>query len=379
MLDAYTNEYRFDYPSLDNIIPYTKVYRGLGEQIALLVNFGYFSREIITRPDLSELMKIYTAEAYSAGGYLYVPYGMVCDDGKGGWDAFSADMDKLYPYYDFIHNNGIYYEGLKSQARIGVFYSYAGIKNRGNDMDSSFYGISNMLVDAHHQYEVIYVGDGDWMEDSIKPEDFSRFNVVVLPNIECISDRDLSMVLDYVKGGGNVICFGNFAIKDQNKNPIKRNELSELLKQGNHRYGLGQFVYVSDNLGDNYNSTQDRQSKDRMENMLSSFVKDDVTIDAGRDIEIVPYWSSKNKAEVIHLINRNYDPGAQKINSPGNINLSFNLNPELLGKELKVTFDSPDGNGPIELEYRTDGSTLSVTVPNLVTYGVVYISGKDQG
>ncbi len=377
ILDAYTNEYNFGYPPKDKIIPFIKLYNGMGKQIALLPNFGS-SREILSRPDITNLMKLYTAEAYSSRGFVYVPYASICisETKSISWDTFYPQMDELYPYYDFIHDKSAYYENLESLSKIGIFYSFATVKRTGNTLDQGFEGISNLLVDSHRQYEVIYAEDGDWLPDTVTRDDFNRYDAVIMPNVENISERHLDMLLDYVKYGGNVISFGNFASKDENGQPIKRNELSGLLKEGSHKYGLGRFIYINANIGQEYMSNRNDGNKKIMEDILASTIHEEVTMDNIKNIAMQPYWNSKVKADVIHLVNYDYDLSLQKFNTQKKINIQISLNRELQGKTLEAVFDSPDESGPIHLDYKIVGNIMTLQVPDLITYGVIYIREK---
>ena len=115
-LDYLSPEITFDYPPGGRSIPVYKIATSLGIPAFTCPHSGV--PELMGRSDMTTLMKIYTAEAYSAQGFLIVPYSIPTSAPEVGW--YSANMEDFRPYYDFIHNNAHYYENLVSTSKIAV-------------------------------------------------------------------------------------------------------------------------------------------------------------------------------------------------------------------------------------------------------------------
>ena len=102
-VDGFMSEYRFQLPPYNNTITEFKVFRSLGKPVVIIPNAGA-SAEFLQRTDLAKIMKIYTAEAYASGEFIYPPYSVLVNSPKG-WQFYNGDMEELYPYYDFIKDH----------------------------------------------------------------------------------------------------------------------------------------------------------------------------------------------------------------------------------------------------------------------------------
>jgi len=159
-LDYLAPEYTYGSPYSRSPLPYInhiaipdyKIGLSLGTPV-LTIPQSHSSQTVhlMSRPDATNLWKIYAAEAYSARGFALLPY-----EYGTHWTEpelyFYPNLNELKKYYDFITNNKRYYENLVSAARIAVLYAYKGCIE-------SFYGICNLLLDAHFQYDILFAGD----------------------------------------------------------------------------------------------------------------------------------------------------------------------------------------------------------------------------
>ena len=373
-VDFLLPEYVFGYPPDSRSIPTYKLGRSLGTPVCTFPqsNFSQTS-DIMTRPDATILWKIYTAEAYSARGFALVPYGydiFWIDPPR----KFSGNIDHLAPYYDYIYTNKRYYENRISTARMAVLYSYPSGRWMYQWFENDFYGICNLLLDTHFQYDVLFSGDDDWMEDKLTLSALQRYEVVVLPHTKHLSDRQVNILLSYVGSGGNIIAFGEIGTHSEKGNyPIKRPELESLLTEGSHNYGLGKFVYMSDQIGSNYLNTRDASVRQQFVQPLRSLIYPNIQTTASENAAILEYWNSKSKSIVLHLINYDYDLDRQQINSKKNFQIEVLLYEALAGKNLTITYSSPDWHGLDRLKYEVTGSKVKFTIPKLDFYGVVTV------
>ena len=243
---------------------------------------------------------------------------------------------------------------------------------------SNFYGFSNLLLDIHRQFDVLFAGDNVWLDDNVTIDQLNQYKMIILPNVADISDNQLDLLLDYVKTGGKVFAFGETGARNELGQPREKARLADLLVEGNHPIGQGQFVYASDNIGTNYPSNNTDKYRQKIETELSELDKGDIKTNASPKVSILESWNPGLKASIIHLINHDYDTQKQQINPQKNISMEINLNKLLPGKDLGVFYVSPDWKETRELEFSLSDGIISFTIPDLDTYGVIYIGARDS-
>ncbi len=355
-LDYLFSEYSYDYPPTGRSIPIFKLTRSLGKPVLLAPQTA--NPALLARSDMTTLMKIYTVEAYSARGFLTVPYDATAKPPEG-WTYYYADMDELSPYYDFIYNNEQCYENLFSTSKIAVLYSYSSARWSGTN---DFYGISNLLLNSHFQYDVLFTGDDDWIEDNLSLSQLNEYEVVILPNTSHLSDIQVSLLLSYAESGGNIFAFGEIGSYDEESQQVERTLLRSLLVEGPHDYGLGRFIY-----------NRNLPPKEEVGGILSGLIQPCIQTNANENVVMLEYWNNETHSIVIHLINYAYDIETEHLSPQENIDLEVVLDPELLGKDLSVSYMSPDWTGIEELSYTLSDGSVEFQVPNLEFYGVASV------
>jgi len=338
-------------------VPAFKLVRSLGKSLVVYPS-PETNGELIAMPDMMSLMKIYTAEAYSARGFYHVPYNLPSYTPEQGWIYGPRDMGELEPYYDFIFNNEQYYDDLFSTSKIAVLYSYPSARH---DV-SNFYGISDLLLDSHFQYDVLFAGDNNWMEDNLSLSQLNEYEVVILPKTECLSDRQVDLLLSYVESGGNIVAFHCIGLYDEKNKEVKRELLESLLVEGSHDFGLGKFIY-----------SRDLPTREEVSGALSGLIQPCIQTNANENVVMLEYWNNETHSIVIHLINYAYDIETEHMRPQENINLKVALDPKLLGKDLSVSYASPDRAGIEELSYTLSDGSVEFRIPNLEFYGVVFV------
>ena len=372
-LDYLSPEVALGYPPNGRSIPLYKIASSLGKPaFTSPVSFRSGTLELMTRPDITTLWKIYTAEAYSSGGLLVVPYGFDLWWAKEPSQVY-PNMEELSNYYGFIHNNGPYYENLVSTSKIGVLYSYPSARWSFGFFIDDFYGVSNLLLDAHFQYDVLFSGDDDWIEDELSLEALNKFEVIILPNVRNLSDSQVSLLLSYMDSGGHIIGFGEIGNHDEKGHKVDREQLLNLLVRGVHSYGRGQFVYMEGQPGSDYLYNRHASTRDEFTEVLKGLRQPNVVTDANENVALLKYWSDETRSIVLHLINYDYDLNTQSMNPQTNINFEVTLSDQLRGKDLEVYYVSPDWSGVQELAYVLSEGGIKFRVPRLDFYGVVSI------
>ena len=367
-LDYLSPEFTYDIPPKGKSITASKIARSLGKPAFFTPICTGITTEIMTRPDATALMKIYTVEAYSARGFLIVPYHIWFWTSPGEGESYYADIEELSPYYDFIYNNKPYYENLFSTSKIAVLYSYPSARQAYDSFTNAFYGISDLLLHSNFQYDVLFAGDDNWIKNSLSLAQLKEYEVIILPSTSNLLDQQVDLLLSYSEAGGNIVAFGQTEPRLRsfvhNKNILSG--ISNMLKNLIPRFGKG-FEY-SGNI----------PSAKKISSILNDLIQPNIQTNANENVVMLEYWNNETRSIIIHLINYNYNIKTKHLNIQKNINLEVMLNPELLGKNLIISYKSPDGAEIKELDYLISNGNIKFQIPNLEFYGVISIEEAEN-
>ncbi len=177
--------------------------------------------------------------------------------------------------------------------KIAVLYSYPSARWSFGFFIDDFYGVCNLLLDEHFQYDVLFSGDDDWIEDKLSLEALNEFEVIIIPNVRNLSDSQVSLLLSYMDSGGHIIGFGEIENHDEKGHKVDREQLRNLLVNGFHDYGRDQFVYMERRPGSDYLNNRHASTRDEFAEVLKGLLQPNILTDANENIAILEYWSSK--------------------------------------------------------------------------------------
>jgi hypothetical protein len=106
--------------------------------------------------------------------------------------------------YQFVKTNEDILTQHVPASNIGVYYSRAtrlSFRNKseeGDRFESFIKGIETVLIEEHIPHDFI-------ADDQVTDEKLSKYKVVVLCNVRCLSEREVSLLKQYVTAGGNLI------------------------------------------------------------------------------------------------------------------------------------------------------------------------------
>ncbi len=172
-LDYFSAEIEIGYPSEFRTVPFYKFAISLGKPLfSHPHSTGKLTGEILSRDDLINIWKIYTAEAYSSQGQIVLPerYDFWWEEEGGQVSFTSKELDEIGRYYGFIRENPQYYGEIASTARIGLLYSYSSHWSDFDRYSESFYGIQSILLNSQLQYDILFAGDDNWLDDDLSIE-----------------------------------------------------------------------------------------------------------------------------------------------------------------------------------------------------------------
>lgn len=126
----------------------------------------------------------------------------------------------LEPVREFMHWHGAnqeHFVGTKSLARVGLYHSrttdlHAGATATGRQHVNGFRGAYRLLLEARIPFD--FVSD-ERMGDADVAEQLAAYDVIVLPNVACLSAEEAAALDAFVAQGGTLIATGETGLYDE--------------------------------------------------------------------------------------------------------------------------------------------------------------------
>ena len=74
---------------------------------------------------------------------------------------------------------------------------------------------ARFLEEQHTPYEVLILGHPDIFDDAPQLDRLSRYKELIIPNADCISDRQAKTISDWVRQGGHLVLWGEVGTRDE--------------------------------------------------------------------------------------------------------------------------------------------------------------------
>lgn len=146
--------------------------------------------------------------------------------------------------YQFVKENEALLEQHAPLANIGIYYSnptrmsYRQKSIEEDTFGNEIRGIETVLMENHIPHDFI-------LDDQISKERLQKYNLVILPNVRCMSDHEVEIIKDYVVTGGNLMATYTTSLMDREGNERGDFGLKEL-------FGVGYAGQKENTRRDNY-------------------------------------------------------------------------------------------------------------------------------
>ncbi len=311
--------------------------------------------------------------------------------GFAGSDPLSPEMLK---YISFYRENRDYYQHTEDLTPVGILRSYPSLTYHHARCQLSAIQIEQALIQARLPFGLIF-------DEHLR--DLSQFQVLVLPDAECLTDVQLDLIRSFVEKGGGLVATGQSGLYDawrrRRAEPGLRG-IVDIRDQGSEyeetvgamqittgapvrkEVGTGRSVYIPGVAFDgtlpempDYFRIDDRFWK-RPKNWQeiveairwASGNAIPVQID-GPDFLVANVVAQREKRRLlIHLVNYN----AKNVPSLSAVQIRCRLPQSQAAPKAEVI--SPDLEAPQTLAPATKGSETLFSVPGLKVYSVVIVS-----
>jgi hypothetical protein len=346
----------------------------------------------------SELLKFLVAETYSSGVLPEIPFMLSPCENNVCYTAGYLSEPRYHEilagaqnYTAFVENHRSLLTGTARNSGVALIYSvptmmwnvagpsfrygYTGWNYAGWNYLSAMVGYGIGLERSHIPYDVLAFVHPQFMNDSITLDLLSKYDVIVLPNVEDISKAELATLRSFVQNGGTIVVVGVRPAYDENHNPLSATDNSWLLGEGQRHYGMGTIVGLSSSVDENKNEASryfnavmanrtDLANLNTLINAVNVGYKRGLQITAPGFL-VVDSFGQPNR-QILHLLNYNYNVTAS------NIQVSWKLPTGFVPGSLMV--ESPDNPSDVQLQYAINNGWLQFTVPSLSIWDMVILN-----
>ncbi|MEX1238900.1 MAG: beta-galactosidase trimerization domain-containing protein [Cyclobacteriaceae bacterium] len=191
------DDYYFDLKYGNTIIKFLKSMVPEREAVVMYGGNGTSHRMVIDPPiDL----KIWLWQILSAGGRFWNCYftnvPTLTHDNRNAFNETAA--------YEFVKKHEKVLEQHAPVANIGIYYSDpTRMSYRKKSIEEDVFGgemkgIETVLMENHIPHDFI-------LDYQISRERLQKYKLVILPDVRCMSDKEIEILKDYVRDGGNVL------------------------------------------------------------------------------------------------------------------------------------------------------------------------------
>ncbi|MEJ7739365.1 MAG: alpha-amylase family protein [Chitinophagaceae bacterium] len=210
------------------------------EAVVMYGGNGTTHRLVIDPP---QDLKIWLWEILSAGGRFWNCYfsnvPTLTHDNRNAYNESEA--------YQFVKANEKILEQHVPVANVGIYYSrqtrlsYRVKTEEGDRFGSGIRGVESVLMENHIPHDFI-------LDDQVSEERLEKYNLVILPDVRCMSEKEMEVLKTYVREGGSLLATYATSLYDDNGKERKDYGLSELFgvhytgKKENTRKDSYQFI-----------------------------------------------------------------------------------------------------------------------------------------
>jgi len=321
--------------------------------------------------------KLVIAEGLACGGYGVVAFSH--EDTIITTEETSDVLEAVSSYNRWMKDHQDLFTDIESAANVALLRSLSSLTWDWEDAAPSLTDMEQILIQAHIPYDVI-------LEENLK-EELKNYDLLILPNVTCLSDENIGVIKTFVKKGKGLLATEDSLRYDENFQPRKKDPWREMLGDFSRKEGVIKATYKKGkvvfcprrpsstkmlNFGyvtGNWYLLEFPKLPDRWEEMVENikWAAGELPLEIkGPKTVFVHLWRQQEPQRyLLHLVNY------RQQNPVRDIDVKMRI-PDGL-KPTGVSLLSPDLAGPLSLQGDYDGKHLSFHIPRLEIYDVVLI------
>ncbi|MBD3318011.1 MAG: hypothetical protein GF344_19685 [Chitinivibrionales bacterium] len=311
--------------------------------------------------NIDKYLQILTAEAY-ANRAAFMIYHVPEYKLKDKWIG-SANMAS------FILDHGQFFgPDYIPHADLALLYIHNAATHKNVD---TYLGLAQALAEANVQYEVIFSGDGIYVDDTLSLGTLNKYSLLVLPSSTDLTSSQRRTLREYRRSGGRIVAFNTDKVMREisARDPVSGGvETPADIRRNNS----------SMDVAEAFHATYDEKLRRDLISQVLKVRRPAILDDSLSNVCAYVYRSSVNGALVAHLVNYNHSFTNDVVEEKADIVLRIS--------KASMTMPNPSFRfyNPSTPHYRSlpvlDGEThWEVIVPRLQVYGIVHISPRSAG
>ncbi len=388
-LDYFTYEHEYlgplsnstlEYPPRRRSTAYIKLGRAIDNKLSAIVlsadSYGKLSQ--LPSSSANALLKLWMSEIYASQG-VFIYHDWIDFMGYN----FVADRGIITKHFNFIGNNPQYYKNMEVYSNIGVLYSQPTMQFTN---EKSYYGAGDILLDSHLQFDVIFAGYENIINEfyalhkELNFEDIKKYKLIILPNSQYLSGETINTLLHYLVQGGKILAWNNQngRVGQYNTagNFVNRATWNNLLKSEVNEYGSGELIYLGDvDYGTHYYDTPSTNTRIQVADIILERIQPQIISSCSPKVNFHHYINTDSSMILTHIVNNNWDILNQNFVNLNNFEVSVKLPAGIDTSSLQVSFVTAETQEPVLLDYTfNDEMSVSFTVPELMIHDIIYIN-----
>ncbi len=208
----------------------------------------------------------------------------------------------------------------------------------------AFTAAARDLEERHVGYEVIVFGHPDLYDDADMLARLRRYRCVVLPTVDCLSDRQAAALRAFARRGGRIVRIGECGVRDEEFRRRPRPALADW----------------------------PRSAQTSLDALSARSL---IRTDAPRTVWLNVWRHAAGPMTSVQLVNYDIDFAADRPRPVGPFHLSLRVRD---AERIASARLLRPGSEPLALPMQRRGAELSVTVPRLDLWAVVAFAAKDE-
>ncbi len=255
----------------------------------------------------------------------------------------------------FVQNNQDFYNNPQTlETNVAILYLYSeGMRTKSD----TYLGCAQALAESDINYEVVFSGDGRYVQDQLSIDELADYEVIMIPNVLNITTNQQQIISSYVESGGVAIIFDNAPLE---------------LPTNPGEYSSGSGAYYSlqseneEDIGSQFYKTYDSSLRDKIVQPLLNYTDSLFEIE-GHEGTVVGTCYRQEDRLLLHLVNYDYGSLLDIMHEKTDVSIRIKQ-PEFDVGEIVVY--SPDFVQQ-HLSFTEKDGYLEFTVPKLRLYDLV--------
>jgi len=286
----------------------------------------------------------------------------------------------LGEYNIFLEKNEEFYVDTESITDIAVLYSRPTQDWYCNDQNEHDYahrrGFDQVLIDSYFLYDIIH-------DEDITGDFLSKYKVLVLPSVVCMSEEQIDRVKHFVEKGGGLVAIYKTSSYDENYKKRKSYGLAEIFgahynktsyKPIRRKYGQGRVAFFPYHLDKDYWLSRQPKELKLLTDAVEWAAQKELSLKVKAPEGVLINLFRQEGRQLVHIVNYPSHKEAGRVVLVENMEIETRTT----SKIEEVSLISPDFKDqkrlPYEIIFRNGTEFIKFVVPKVKIYTLIIIS-----